>query len=303
MSQHITVVDYNPLWPKKYEEEALLIKDILADNCVAIYHIGSTSVEGLAAKPIIDIMAAEQNLEKVDDAAEAFSKIGYEYLGEFGIAGRRYLRKGGDERTHQIHIFQTEDWNNIGRHLAFRDYMRTHKKERDEYAKIKKVLAQKFPYDIDGYCDGKEEFVRKIEKLALSQFDGTWDKMYLAARNVQKKREISPLVEAGGVSAAILTEKGNIYVGVCIDTACSLGMCAERNAVFGAYCKGYRKEDIIGLAIVADCSPIASPCGACRQVLSELVDLEMPIFLANKEKVEKHTIGELLPMVFIGESL
>lgn len=63
------------------------------------------------------------------------------------------------------------------------------------------------------------------------------------------------------------------------------------------------KEDIIGLAIVADCSPIASPCGACRQVLSELVDLEMPIFLANKEKVEKHTIGELLPMVFIGESL
>ena len=78
MSQHITVVDYNPLWPKKYEEEALLIKDILADNCVAIYHIGSTSVEGLAAKPIIDIMAAVQNLEKVDDAAEAFSKIGYE---------------------------------------------------------------------------------------------------------------------------------------------------------------------------------------------------------------------------------
>ena len=77
MSQHITVVDYNPLWPKKYEEEALLIKDILADNCVAIYHIGSTSVEGLAAKPIIDIMAAVQNLEKVDDAAEAFSKIGY----------------------------------------------------------------------------------------------------------------------------------------------------------------------------------------------------------------------------------
>ena len=74
MSQHITVVDYNPLWAKKYEEEALLIQDILADNCVAIYHIRSTSVEGLAAKPIIDIMAAVRNLEKVDDAAEAFSK-------------------------------------------------------------------------------------------------------------------------------------------------------------------------------------------------------------------------------------
>lgn len=155
MSQHITVAAYDPLWVKKYEEEVLLIKEILADNCIATYHIGSTSVPGLAAKPIIDIMAAVRNLEKVDGVAEAFSKIGYEYLGEFGIKGRRYLRKGGDERTHQIHIFQMNDWNNIGRHLAFRNYMRTHEKERTEYAKLKIALAQKFPYDIDRYCDGK----------------------------------------------------------------------------------------------------------------------------------------------------
>ena len=106
------------------------------------------------------------------------------------------------------------------------------------------------------------------------------------------------------VGAALLGTNGKVYQGCNIENAAyGSTMCAERNAVFGAYCKGYRKEDIIGLAIVADCSPIASPCGACRQVLSELVDLEMPIFLANKEKVEKHTIGELLPMVFIGESL
>lgn len=198
MSQHITVTEYNPLWVKKYEEESLLIKDILVGNCIAIYHIGSTSVKGLAAKPIIDIMVVVKNLEKVDDAAKDFSKIGYEYLGEFGMSGRRYLRKGGDERTHQIHIFQADDWNNIGRHLAFRDYMRTHEKERNEYAKIKIELAHRFPYDIDGYCDGKENFVRKIEELALSQFDGTWDEMYIAARNVQCERKISSLIEAGG---------------------------------------------------------------------------------------------------------
>ena len=106
---------------------------------------GVRHVEGLAAKPIIDIMAAVQNLEKVDDAAEAFSKIGYEYLGEFGIAGRRYLRKGGDERTHQIHIFQTEDWNNIGRHLAFRDYMRTHKKRTRRICKNQKSSCTEIP--------------------------------------------------------------------------------------------------------------------------------------------------------------
>lgn len=214
-------------------------------------------------------MVAVRSLEKVDDTAGDFSKIGYEYLGEFGMAGRRYLRKGGDERTHQIHIFQAEDWNNIERHLAFRDYMRTHKKEREEYAKIKIELAQKFPYDIDGYCDGKENFVREIEKLALSQFDGMWDKMYLAARNVQNQREISSLVEAGGVSAAILTEKGNIYVGVCIDTACSLGMCAERNAIANMITNG---ENDICRVIAFDWSGKAiPPCGVCREFMAQLM--------------------------------
>lgn len=87
------------------------------------------------------------------------------------------------------------------------------------------------------------------------------------------------------VGACIALKDGTFVQGCNIENAAyGSTMCAERNAVFGAYCKGYRKEDIIGLAIVADCSPIASPCGACRQVLSELVDLEMPIFLANKEK-------------------
>ena len=109
--------------------------------------------------------------------------------------------------------------------------MRTHEKERNEYAMLKRDLARKFPWDIDGYCDGKEEFVRRMEEQALLQYDGIWDKMYLAARKVQYARTFSSRMEAGSVSAALLTAKGNIYVGVCIDTACSLGLCAERNAM------------------------------------------------------------------------
>ena len=268
MSQHITVIEYSPLWKNKYKEESLLIRNILADNCIAIYHIGSTSVEGLAAKPIIDIMAVVRSLEIVDTVAEKFSDIGYEYLGEFGIEGRRYLRKGGDERTHQIHIFQADDWNNIGRHLAFRDYMRTHEKEREEYAKIKIELAKKYPYDIDGYCDGKENFVREMEEIAISQFDGTWDKMYIAARKVQYERKLSPLIEAGTVSAALLTEKGNIYVGVCIDTACSLGMCAERNAIANMITNGECTiQRVIAIGQNGNAIP---PCGACREFMTQL---------------------------------
>ena len=194
--------------------------------------------------------------------------IGYEYLGEFGIEGRRYLRKGGDERTHQIHIFQADDWNNIGRHLAFRDYMRTHEKEREEYAKIKIELAKKYPYDIDGYCDGKENFVREMEEIAISQFDGTWDKMYIAARKVQYERKLSPLIEAGTVSAALLTEKGNIYVGVCIDTACSLGMCAERNAIANMITNGECTiQRVIAIGQNGNAIP---PCGACREFMTQL---------------------------------
>lgn len=295
MSQHITVLDYNPLWVKKYEEESFLIKDILADNCIAIYHIGSTSVPGLAAKPIIDIMVAVRSLEKIDSVAEAFSKIGYEYPGEFGITGRRYLRKGGDERTHQIHLFQMNDWNNIGRHLAFRNYLCTHEKERTEYAKLKIELAQKFPYDIDGYCDGKENFVREIEKLALSQFDSTWEKMYIAARKVQKERELSSLVEAGSVSAALLTEKENIYVGVCIDTACSLGMCAERNAIANMITNG--ENSICRIIAVNRSGKAIPPCGACREFMTQLLpeSYRSIEIMLDYEKEKVVTLGELTP--------
>ena len=264
MPQHITVLDYDPEWPLKYNKERDHIIEILKDNCISIYHIGSTSVPGLAAKPVIDIMAVVRSLERTDLAAEKFSNLGYEYLGEFGIAGRRYLRKGGDERTHQLHIFQVDDWKNIQRHLAFR----IHKKERDAYATLKKDLAQKFPYDIDGYCDGKENFVRKMEELALSQYDGSWDQLYISARKVQYERSISPLIEAGAVSAALLTSKGNIYVGVCIDTACSLGMCAERNAIANMITNG--ENQILKIVAVMPDGKAGMPCGACREFMMQL---------------------------------
>ncbi len=117
MPQHIRVVSYNPKWPLEYEREKQKITAILKGNCVKIWHIGSTAVPGLAAKPVIDIMAAVQSLEAVDAVAGEFAQTGYEYLGEFGIPGRRYLRKGGDERTHQIHIFRISDRENLNRIL------------------------------------------------------------------------------------------------------------------------------------------------------------------------------------------
>lgn len=167
MTQHITVVSYDAGWPDMFKTEADEIKAILGSNCAEIYHIGSTAVPGLAAKPIIDIMPTVYDLNAVDTTAEAFEKIGYEYLGKFGIKGRRYLRKGGDERTHQIHIFQVSDRENIARHIAVRDFMRSHREVREQYAQLKFRLAAQYPYDIEGYCDGKDEFVKEMEEKAL----------------------------------------------------------------------------------------------------------------------------------------
>lgn len=168
MLQHVIVVPYSQKWKAMYEKEAEMIAEILGDNCIAVYHIGSTSVPGLAAKPIIDIMPVVKDICKVDECEPAFEKIGYEYLGEFGIPGRRYLRKGGDERTHQIHIFEKSNDKDIDRHLAVRDYLRTHEEAAREYGELKKALAEKFPYDIESYCDGKDEFVKGLERKALA---------------------------------------------------------------------------------------------------------------------------------------
>ncbi len=293
MPQHITVSEYDPSWPAQYEEERKRVAAVLKDNALAIYHIGSTSVPGLAAKPILDILAAVRDLSQADAAAGEFARLGYEYLGEFGIPGRRYLRKGGDQRTHQIHLFQADDWHSLHRHLAFRDYMRSHPAQREEYAALKKELARRFPYDIDGYCDGKEEYVRNIEKLALAQDPGTWDQLYLAARRVQRERTLSPTVEAGGVAAALLTDQGHIYTGVCIDTACSLGMCAERNAIAHMITCG--ESRIVKIAAVMPDGKVGMPCGACRELMRQLDGAGETEILRDYETKKAVRLRETLP--------
>lgn len=106
------------------------------------------------------------------------------------------------------------------------------------------------------------------------------------------------------VGACVLLKDGTYIQGSNIENAAyGSTMCAERNAIYATYCNGYTKEDIEAIAIVADCTPLASPCGACRQVLAELLYPDTPIVLANREKVEITSIAKLLPMAFTGDSL
>ena len=121
-----------------------------------------------------------------------------------------------------------------------------------------------------------------------------WNELYNAAVKVQNNRIISPFIEAGGVAAAILTKQGNIYVGVCIDTASTLGMCAERNAIANMITNGESQIDKV-VAVMSG-GKVGSPCGACREYMMQLDkgsgDIEI---LLDLETLKTVRLKELIP--------
>lgn len=169
MKKAIKVVDYDPKWPKMFASEAERIKQALGNNCITIHHIGSTSVPDLSAKPIIDMLPVVKDIREVDKAIKSMEALGYEAKGEYGIAFRRYFQKGKNIRTHNVHVYQEND-PEISRYLKFRDWMRSHPDDAENYAKLKEELAEKFPQDIMRYCNGKDAFVANID--AKDGFDG-----------------------------------------------------------------------------------------------------------------------------------
>jgi len=121
-----------------------------------------------------------------------------------------------------------------------------------------------------------------------------WNELYEKAKSVQNGRVISSFIEAGGVAAAILTDKGNIYLGVCIDTCSSLGMCAERNAIANMITNGENKIEKV-VAVMPD-GRVGTPCGACREFMMQLCcESEKIEILVDLESKQTVTLGELVP--------
>lgn len=163
----VDVLPYQESWQSLFEEEADQLRRIFGEELIAIHHIGSTSVKGLKAKPIIDIMPVVKNIQHVNGFNDSVIALGYEPKGENGIRGRRYFQKGGDNRTHHVHIYE-DNSPEIIRHLALRDYLRAFQEEAKAYGDIKERLAKKFPYQIESYIQGKERFVSELEQRALA---------------------------------------------------------------------------------------------------------------------------------------
>jgi len=163
----VRVVAYDSTWPSIFAAEAERLQHWFAASelPLMVEHTGSTAVPGLAAKPILDILAGYQEDASVPAYIEVLTAAGYVHRGEQEIPGREFFRRG-NPRAYHLHLTAIYSlfWRN---HLTFRDRLRTDNALRDAYAALKRDLAARFPRDREAYIAGKESFVSKVLSLSI----------------------------------------------------------------------------------------------------------------------------------------
>jgi GrpB-like predicted nucleotidyltransferase (UPF0157 family) len=166
LSDRVELWDHDPTWAEVFEDERGRLAPVFEGQAVAIEHIGSTSVPDLCAKPIVDILIGLRELVLSEQEIEAMERLGYEYMGEYGVPGRLFFRKG-DPRTHNVHVVQHggEHWE---RQLVFRDALRADPEERRRYDEFKrKLAAEGYPREV--YTELKTPFIRAVEARARAK--------------------------------------------------------------------------------------------------------------------------------------
>ena len=170
MPSKYTFTEYSPTWPTEFTQEAQRLRTLLGKELVDIHHIGSTSVPGLAAKPIIDLMPVAQSIEAIDRLTPTLEQNGYQSWGEYGLPGRRFFTRDRDGyRTHNIHFYQMCH-PDIERDLAFCAYLRSHEEVRQEYAALKRDVYARHPADGAAYNEGKDAWIKATEVIALEWY-------------------------------------------------------------------------------------------------------------------------------------
>ena len=167
MIRKVEVVQHDPNWLNLFETESKQIAIALGENVIKIHHIGSTSIETIYAKSIIDILVEVNSITQVDRQNSSMQLLGYQCMGEFGIKERRFFLKDNLNgiRTHHVHVFEVGSVQ-ITRHLLFRDYLNAHIEDAQMYSSLKGSLAEKYPDDIESYMDGKQNFIQEIDRKA-----------------------------------------------------------------------------------------------------------------------------------------
>lgn len=170
-TRNIVVLPYDENWKKAFEDIKSELDVVLKDLVLSIEHVGSTSVEGLSAKPIIDIDVVIEDRSRLDDVITALGKIGYTHEGDQGIPGREAFKYEGKEHLMKHHLYVcSKDASELKRHISFRDYLREHPEAVREYSRVKEEGARLFPHDIDSYIEHKSPFIESIYKeIGLSK--------------------------------------------------------------------------------------------------------------------------------------
>ena len=159
--------DYDPAWPRMFQEEAPRIAEALGEEVVEIEHVGSTSVPGLRAKPIIDILVAVETFSSLEVYKRKLAPIGYTHHPHINDAERLFFWKGVP-RTHHLHIVEYATWEHQ-RHIIFRDYLRAHPEIARLYTQVKEQLAQTFHHNRPAYTRGKTAFISAIMDRAMAE--------------------------------------------------------------------------------------------------------------------------------------
>ncbi|MFO0710485.1 MAG: GrpB family protein [Sandaracinus sp.] len=170
MSRRVEIAPPDPAWPERAAAEIARFQMAVGRaGLIAIHHIGSTSVPGLGAKPLIDLMPEVEGLEVIDRARGAIEAAGYGFWGEYGIEGRRFCPRIAPDGTRlaNVHCFASGD-PGLVRHLAFRDYLRAHPEIASAYADEKRRCAALHPGDPAAYSEAKGAFVKRVEAEALA---------------------------------------------------------------------------------------------------------------------------------------
>lgn len=163
-TKRVVVEKWNPQWKYEYEKiVASLGKDIIY-NSIKIEHVGSTSVEGLSAKPIIDLDIVIEN-DNFEIIKRLLNDKGYKHEGDLGIEGREAFSYSGKEElmTHHLYVCP-KDSKELFKHITFRDFLKNNPALAAEYSKVKEQAAVLYPDDIDKYMEFKSEIIEKIYK-------------------------------------------------------------------------------------------------------------------------------------------
>lgn len=168
----VKVVEYSATWKQDFENERAALATVLDGLEYELHHIGSTAIEGVSARPIIDMLLLVQDLDELDKRRSEIAVANYECLGEYGVVGRRYFRKLNEEGsvTHKIQAFIRSSGDAL-RHLAFRDYLIYNRNAASQYSRLKSELAIEHPYNLDAYNRGKDPFIKRVESEAIEWYE------------------------------------------------------------------------------------------------------------------------------------